>query len=110
MVNNLRNNVDYNPQSKAYYSKRKSKKYYRNSSSGYISRKEVREFILERDKNKCVKCDNTKELHIDHVIPVLYGFNNNISLYIINNINNLQTLCRKCNCSKSPNKLEKKRT
>lgn len=77
---------------------------YRNISSGFIKRKDVREIILKRDDNKCVSCGSTESLQIDHIISVYSAFVNNMSIYELNSKDNLQVLCRKCNASKSPNK------
>lgn len=52
--------------------------------------------ILEKDKYRCRTCNSYKDLHIDHIIPILKGGTNDES--------NLQTLCRTHNLKKS-NKL-----
>ena len=52
----------------------------------------VRKRILERDNNACRKCGNTKNLHIDHIIPLCRGGFEDES--------NMQVLCRTCNLSK----------
>jgi len=51
-----------------------------------------REAIFIRDNRQCVKCGSTKSLQIDHIIPFSQG-GMTIS-------ENLQTLCKKCNCVK----------
>ena len=54
--------------------------------------------VLKRDNYRCAKCgaspssDHTVELEIDHVIPVVKGGRNSLE--------NLQTLCRRCNQGK----------
>lgn len=53
--------------------------------------KKDREFILKRD-GACLKCNTTKKLTIDHIVPICKGGSNEI--------NNLQTLCLKCNSDK----------
>ncbi len=72
-----------------------------------ISRKTIREPIsarlryqvLKRDGEKCKKCGispkhtATVVLHVDHIIPVTKGGKTDID--------NLQTLCEKCNLGKS---------
>lgn len=58
----------------------------------FIGKKEVRKFIFERDK-ACLRCGSSDYLSIDHIIPV----NKNG----LNEIDNLQTLCRSCNSWKS---------
>lgn len=47
--------------------------------------------IIARDK-KCVFCGHNKDLTIDHIIPKSKGGKNEV--------NNLQTLCQKCNETK----------
>jgi hypothetical protein len=55
--------------------------------------------ILKRDNFKCVKCGNSPsnshdvELHVDHITPFSKGGNNDMD--------NLQTLCSRCNLGKS---------
>jgi hypothetical protein len=66
--------------------------------------KEVRKKIFERDGNKCYKCPSTKKLSMDHVNPK--------SIFHYHGIDNILTLCWKCNKSKnkhilSQNELEK---
>jgi HNH endonuclease/Homing endonuclease associated repeat len=54
--------------------------------------------VLKRDNYQCAKCgsapsnDHSVELEVDHDVPVAKGGSNDI--------NNLQTLCRKCNQGK----------
>lgn len=61
--------------------------------------KKLREFIKERDHHTCCTCGNSTEkepnllLEIDHIIPVSKGG--------LTEEGNLQTLCWKCNRSKS---------
>ncbi|OIO51485.1 MAG: hypothetical protein AUJ45_00520 [Parcubacteria group bacterium CG1_02_50_68] len=58
----------------------------------------VRWKVLKKDNYTCVKCgqspakSNDIELEIDHILPVAKGGTNDIE--------NLQTLCRKCNQGK----------
>ncbi len=55
--------------------------------------------VLKRDNFKCTKCGNSPsnshdiELHVDHIKPLSRGGRDNIE--------NLQTLCNKCNLGKS---------
>ena len=46
--------------------------------------------------------------HIDHIIPIIYGFNNNILPHIIGGMKNLQMLHYKENCSKGGNYIKTK--
>lgn len=57
----------------------------------YINKREVREFIFNRDK-VCLCCGSSEKLSIDHIIPVIKNGPNHLS--------NLQTLCKSCNSRK----------
>lgn len=57
----------------------------------YISKKEIRKAIIDRDK-KCLKCGSEKRLSIDHIIPISKGG--------LNELDNLQCLCVRCNSKK----------
>ena len=69
-----------------------------NTTSRKISDK-LRYQVLKRDNFKCCACgaspakDSSIELHIDHIIPYSKGGETSID--------NLQTLCSKCNLGKS---------
>ena len=58
----------------------------------FIGRKKIRNFILNRDGNRCLKCYSSTKLQLDHIIPISRGGENKIS--------NLQTLCNSCNSKK----------
>lgn len=49
--------------------------------------------VLNRDMFRCLNCGSTECLTIDHITPLSKGGGNDI--------NNLQTLCSKCNSKKS---------
>ncbi len=53
--------------------------------------KKIREAVFERDKYKCLKCDNKTRSHltINHIVPRVVGGSNKTE--------NLETLCAKCN-------------
>lgn len=53
----------------------------------------VRNYILKRDGYQCMRCGSNEELAIDHIRP----FSENGKT----EIENLQTLCRKCNMEKA---------
>lgn len=78
--------------------KTKAKKSSGNKSSRIVSDK-LRYQVLKRDSFKCCACgaspakDPSVELHIDHVIPWSKGGETTLE--------NLQTLCSKCNLGKS---------
>ncbi len=74
----------------------------RNSSDCFIKREDVRNYIFNRDGNKCVSCGSTTNIQIDHIISVYSVSRGFSSFEILNNQTNLQTLCGKCNASKLP--------
>ena len=76
-------------------------KHFRSSSSGYISKKSVRDYIFNRYNNKCNYCSSDENLQIDHIESVLSCYQKG-HLYFCNSIENLQLLCKKCNLSKKP--------
>lgn len=51
-----------------------------------------RKKVFDRDGWKCVLCGNTKNLQIDHKFPFSKGGSTKTD--------NLQTLCKSCNCKK----------
>jgi 5-methylcytosine-specific restriction endonuclease McrA len=48
--------------------------------------------VYKRDGNKCCKCGTTKNLTVDHIVPLCRGGHNGMT--------NMQTLCEKCNLQK----------
>lgn len=52
----------------------------------------IRKSIYERDNYKCLKCGKMNDLEIDHIIPISKGGKSTMD--------NLQTLCHKCNKAK----------
>ena len=77
---------------------KKAKKYYRNASSNYS--KKARRYIFKRDDYKCVLCEKKEGLEIDHIVAVIFGWNNRMSLEKINNVDNLRTICKSCHSKK----------
>lgn len=57
----------------------------------------MRQYIYDRDRHQCVKCGATEELTLDHIIPWSKGGEHTVE--------NLQTMCRRCNCTKG-NRIE----
>lgn len=55
--------------------------------------KDVVDTVWNRDGGKCVYCDSTENLHLDHIIPFSKGGDTSVE--------NLQLLCQKCNLTKS---------
>lgn len=56
---------------------------------------EVKLFVWQRDKGKCVKCGSQRNLEFDHIIPFSKGGSNTAR--------NIQLLCEQCNRSKGAN-------
>jgi len=56
---------------------------------------DVKMFVWQRDKGRCVKCGSNKSLEFDHIIPFSQGGSNTAR--------NLQILCETCNRSKGGN-------
>lgn len=50
--------------------------------------------LLARDGNRCVRCGETDDLTIDHIVPIVHGGTDDYT--------NLRVLCRPCNSSKGP--------
>jgi 5-methylcytosine-specific restriction endonuclease McrA len=68
------------------------KQYLRNEANNYIKREAVREFVFARDNYKCVYCGSSEDLQVDHIVSIYQGGENTTE--------NLQTLCKPCNCAK----------
>lgn len=77
-------------------------KYLRSCGQTFISRQEVREFVFSKDNYKCVECDTSENLQVDHIVSIYRVFKDGIDIREINNIDNLQTLCGSCNSRKKP--------
>jgi len=56
---------------------------------------EVKSFVWNRDKGRCVKCGSQEKLEFDHIIPFSKGGSDTAR--------NIQILCESCNRSKSDN-------
>lgn len=57
-----------------------------------ISNRELRLIVMARDKWRCLDCSAVENLTVDHIVPVILGGTDELE--------NLQTLCRKCNSKK----------
>lgn len=53
---------------------------------------DMRDEVFERDSHVCLKCGARDDLAIDHIVPLARGGDNRME--------NLQTLCKRCNSSK----------
>jgi 5-methylcytosine-specific restriction endonuclease McrA len=51
-----------------------------------------RDAIFDRDGRKCLRCGTSEYLQIDHIVPFSKGGTTSRE--------NLQTLCKSCNCRK----------
>lgn len=76
-------------------------KSFRNSSSVFIKKPEVRDIVFKKSNNKCAQCYSDENLQIDHIKSVLECFKKGL-IYYCNQLINLQVLCSKCNTSKKP--------
>ena len=55
--------------------------------------KQLRDYIIARDENRCVACGSTEHLQVDHIIPMFEGGSDSAE--------NLQVLCSSCNAQKN---------
>ena len=82
-------------------SKECRRRYYRTirgGADGFIKRKEVREFIFNRDGRRCVICGSEDRLSIDHINSVYsVVYKNSLNPMLLNSKENLRTLCASCN-------------
>lgn len=85
-------------------SKEQSKRYRAllGSSSAFVNKKKVREYIFKRDNYKCVFCGSKESLTVDHIISVYRVSKYPELIKILNTEGNLQTACNKCNAGKNP--------
>ena len=54
---------------------------------------EVKQYVWQRDKGQCVKCQAQENIEYDHIIPFSKGGSNTAR--------NIQILCQDCNRSKN---------
>lgn len=54
-----------------------------------------RQAALNRDRHRCVTCGATRDLQVDHIVPVSQGGTEDLT--------NLRTLCGRCHRSKTAN-------
>jgi hypothetical protein len=67
----------------------------RRNACRYTSKKKIRNLVFDLYGKQCLSCQNNKDLTIDHIIPVEKGG--------LNEIENMQPLCRSCNSKKGTN-------
>ena len=72
---------------------------FRISSTGYVNKKYVRQYVFDKYHNSCATCGSNKDLHIDHIKSVK-SCHTSGNLFTCNHINNLQLLCSICNLKK----------
>ena len=58
----------------------------------------IRDAVFDKDGGRCVRCGSNEDLCLDHIVPFSRGGRTDID--------NLQTLCRKCNSSKGSRSME----
>lgn len=76
----------------------------RNSSSAFIARKDVREYLFKKYNHKCYLCGSTEDLQIDHIVSVYRFAYERIPAELLNSEDNLAAICKKCNLAKTPDK------
>jgi hypothetical protein len=81
---------------KLYYKK------LRTSCRGFLAKTAVRQYVFCRDFYECVECGSQTNLQVDHVISVYACSLGKIPVSQLNTLENLRTLCGKCNASKTP--------
>ena len=91
---------------KSYYDMHSSdfrKRYraYRNKASGYITKKEVRDYFFKKYSG-CEICGCNSNLSIDHIVSVWKCAKEEIDIDCMNCELNLRVLCRSCNSAISP--------
>ena len=74
----------------------------RNSSDGFITKEKVRDVVFKADDYKCVYCNSTENLTVDHIVAVVRVATREFPLEKLNIRENLQTLCGSCNSGKLP--------
>ena len=103
---NVMSKFDWKPTRKTYFrlfdmlDESNKFKFFRQSSSAYVKRKEVREYVLKKHNYKCAFCGSSEKLHIDHILSVKKCFDAK-DYFMCNTIENLQVLCQTCNILKS---------
>jgi len=76
-------------------------KIFRNSSSGYISKPDVREYVFFNHGRLCSVCNDRLATEIDHVKSVYSCFKDK-EFEFCNSLENLKPICKYCNTSKKP--------
>jgi len=87
-------NVFYQTRSKYFkhFTKGKKKTSPLRSQFNYL-RNKAWAYLLDNGEPKCAYCGSTDDLQIDHIKPISKGGTNDFD--------NLQILCKKCNCRKA---------
>lgn len=81
--------------SENYFSERETARRRRQEATAYTSNKKIRKLIFSRDGKFCKECGAIKNLTLDHITPVSCGG--------VDELSNLQVLCRSCNSKKGNN-------
>ncbi len=80
----------------------------RNSSGGFIKRKDVQNIIFKKCYYLCIECGSDDALQIDHIVSVYLAAKHAFLIKILNTEDNLQLLCESCNASKAPERIHDK--
>lgn len=81
--------LDYQPSREEVL---KQRAYERKRADWNGMRSRIAPIVFERDNFRCVLCGATDDLTVDHIVPLALGGTNDLD--------NLHTLCRSCNCRK----------
>ncbi len=74
----------------------------RNSSSSFVRRKDVREYIFLRDGKICAECGSKENPTIDHIKSVHACARQEFHYSELNTKENLRVLCNRCNSKITP--------
>lgn len=74
----------------------------KNSSSSFIKRLDVRNYIFKKFNNQCTNCGSIENLTIDHIVSIYRVAKNKLDFEFLNSEENLTVLCKSCNSTKTP--------
>jgi len=74
----------------------------KNSSSSFIKRLDVRNYIFKKHNNQCINCGSIENLTIDHIVSIYRVAKNKLDFEFLNSEENLTVLCKSCNSAKTP--------
>ena len=82
---NIRKSEEFDENQNKYKTRRRR-------ANSFIARKIIREKVFKIHGEKCLKCGSKENIQLDHIVPVAAGG--------LDEIKNLQPLCKACNSSK----------